>query len=396
MLNDKNFTNIVLPDVSEEALAGITVGTRKKIATQSKQTRFKKYKKDFLIEKWTKTTPFEKIIMALISEARSLSTPQIQYLFHTASNKPIVAFDGYFAHIIDKYHLGELPSDRIFDFKKREAVYVRLDHLRKKGLIDSMIWRPNNIEIDKELAPSLSFTHFFLTELGTQVLAKASGMSRDDIGFIPNYKTYSFGSLLHLTESNDFFISTMVASQDLMNNNLDIVGIIDITLWENEKNSTHKFILNEQEVMFKPDGYMALFSERLGGFLSFYLEHDVGSSTKDKIYHKIVAYLKFLMKKGLQKTESTGKNKPMLLFVTSGESRIKLYQQVISRAIKKEFPDYLDYFNKSGRVAITTTALINEQSPLGTIWNVIDLQTGEISNIKRNLLSLGWNKEEQK
>lgn len=396
MLDSKNFSNISIPAVSQGTLDGITVGTRKKVSTQSKRTRFNKYKPEFLDEKWKKTTPFEKMVLTLLSEARSLSTPQIQYLFTTASYQPIIAFDGVLAQLIKKYNLKQedVPFNRIFNCKNKKNVYTRLDALRRKGLIDSLVWRPNNIEIDKDLAPSLSLSHFFLTELGTQVLAKASGIDRNDIGFIPNYKTYSFGSLLHLTETNDFFISTMFSLQDIINNHLEETGIIDVTLWQNENNSIHKFDLNQESIVFKPDGYMAIFSQKIGGFISFYLEHDVGSSTREKIYHKILSYMKFLMKKGTTKIDSTGKNKPMLLLVTSGNSRIKMYQQVIKKVVQKEFPDYLDYFNKHGRVAITTSELINKYSTIGNIWKVIDLETGELLNENRNLFSLGWNKED--
>lgn len=386
---------IELPEVSEEGLKNITMGVRKITNTQSRRNRFKKYTKKKLIDTFNSTSAFERTLMLLLAEHKTFSTPQLQVFFTIAHNRSSFAFDGLIGTIFKKYDIPVPKAEEIFTTGSPNMLYKKLERMRKKGLVDSIRVRANNIEIDKEIAPALMYSHHFLTEFGTQVIAAGSSTYKrnDIVGFAPNYKTYSFNSLLHLTECNDFFISTIAAAQDMMNNNLDVSGILDIVRWDNEITSTHKFDYNPNEpVLFKPDGSMVIFSSKLGNFLSFYLEHDVGDSTRKKIAHKTSSYLKFILYK--KNTDQKNFRKPVLLFVTSSNHRIKLHQQVIKSTIQKEWASNIDYLNFFGRIAITTTQLIQDFSPLGEIWTLVDLKTGEIIPEQYNLLSLSWAKEE--
>jgi hypothetical protein len=392
MLDDRTFKNIELPPVSEEGLKNITMGVRKIIPTQSRSNRFRKYTPKKLTDTWEKMNDFERFVLIMLSEFKTLSTPQLQTLFTIPHGRSTVAFSGLISTLKKQYGVPELDPGKLFSTVSRQMVYKKLDKMKKKNVIDCIRARANNIEIDHEAAPSLILSHFFLTEFGAQVLARGSGINRNDVGFVPNYKNYSFGSLLHLTECNDFFVSSIVAAQDMMNNHPAESGVIDIVKWENERMSTHRFDFNPNDaVTFKPDGFMALFSSKSQSFIPYYLEHDVGDSTRTKIVHKAVSYLKFVIH--MKQTDKTFR-RPILLFVTSSESRVKIHEQAIRSAIKKELASQLDYLNIFGRIAIATSRAINEKSPLGEIWQVIDLQTGEASEKRYNLLSLGWNKEE--
>ena len=394
MLNKKTFTIVDLPDVSDAAKKNITMGVRKVITNQSRRNKFHSYKKEKLVKAWDSTTTFEKVLMMFLSEFKTLSTPQIQIIFTIAYKQKNLAYNGMLEVFKIKYNCADLstPISEIAIVSK-EAINRRVDTARKKGLIDTVRNHANNLETDKSIAPCLSLSHHFLTEFGTQVMAAGTGFNKNEIGFVPNYKTYAFNSLLHLSESNDFFVSTIAGIQDLMNNYPEQVGTIDVVRWENEKNSTHHFEYEQdKKIMLKPDGYMILFSTKTQTFTPYFLEHDVGSTTKERIRHKTNAYLKYVM---YMRGKDPSFRKPILLFVTSHENKVNFHKQAVKTCLKKDFSKNLDYLNNFGRIAITTTELINENSPVGKIWKVFDLKTGELTKGSVNLLSLGWKKEEQ-
>ena len=391
MLDTNKLKIIELPNVSDTGLKNITMGVRTIINTQSRGNRFKKYTTKKLDEAWQHTNDFEKFIMMFLSEVKTFSTPQAQMLFTLPYQKETIAYSGYISELQKRYNT-KIDSKKLFTTYSENMVYNKLDKLKKKNLIDSIRFRANNIDIDREEAPSLMLVHFFLTEFGTQVLARGTGINKNDIGFVPNYKIYSFNSLLHLSECNDFFISTINAFQDITNNHPE-AGILDVVRWDNEKDSTHNFEYNRTDkTVFKPDGHMIIFSSKVGGFVPFYLEHDVGDSTKQKISHKATSYIKFVIYK--KEVEGKSFKKPILLFVTTSDSKVRLHEKSITNAVKKEFSKQLDYLNNFGRIAITTSRLIKEYSPTGEIWRLIDLETGEVLPSRYNLLSLTWNKED--
>jgi len=82
--------------------------------------------------------------------------------------------------------------------------------------------------------------------------------------------------------------------------------------------------------------------------------------------------------------------RPLLLYVTTSESRIALYRENIHKAVIQSFPQQVDYINAFGRIAVTSAEQIKKHSPLGEVWQVMDLRTGNLSQERFNLLTVSW------
>lgn len=379
---------VPLPPVSPAGLANITLGVRKKRSTQSVSNRLRKHAAAELAAAWDGTTPFEKTLLLLLAEHKTLSAPQIKAFFALPAKQPRVACEGLLASLEERYGT-ELPPDRVFTAKSQEQVYTKAEKLKRKGLVASVHNATNNLIIDKALAPSLLSVHYFLTEMGAQTVATVTGTP---LSFVANYETYAFDSLLHLSEVNDFFVSSIAAAQDLMNNHPDEAGILDVTSWLHESRTEHQFeIYAGRTIKFRSDGMMTLFSSLREDFTDFYLEHDTGRMPAEKIRTKTAAYLHFVLyRKAAQMAGGEPFRRPVLLFVTTSETRVALYRENIARAVAEGFPQRLDYANAFGRIAVASAEDLKGHSPLGEAWRVMDLGTGRLSKERFNLLTISW------
>lgn len=271
----------------------------------------------------------------------------------------------------------------------------------------------------KDLPALFNTLHLYLTGKGSRFLLSISGITdgkkgisnkikrnKHQVGFVPSYKNAAFSSIVHETECTEVFTSIIMNTIYLSNQYSNEYGKILVSRCNHEMHTeinvkwrgpntdnrgNIKTDTMSDYIKFKPDGDITLYTTRNQTFHHFYLEYDSGTSGKGSIYHKIEAYIKFILQ--LQSSIKDNPHRKFYMLLVSQQPRVFLrgkykgaglsgtYLTPIENLLKGELKFKINDIQKYVNILVAPAENIRTRGALGDSWHELLLSNdGVISS----------------
>lgn len=395
---------------------------------------------------WDNMTDIERYILMLVSEHRHATTNQLVPL--TVLPTIIRHSPGGGCNSIKPYYewVTKVKYESPLDYKETfktgtvRGLQSKIDHLCELGVLEEITPSYKVRKCDSPQyseTPSLFTSHYYLTPLGARVLIcntaatvpnpKAPQGIRRSVGYVDTYRNAAYVSIVHEAECNEVFCSLIEGAEYMSNvmlfnkdaeqrvgqdgkpmfdsdgNPVPAIdyGTVDVCRWYHEKDCEFKNIPyhdrqrdKDVTIDFKCDGEMTVFSTALNEFVDMFLEYDSGTSSMQKIQHKVEAFARYVI---FNREEHRDRFRlPVLLLVSQQPSAFMpgikgseatRYTRGIQAMMASQFSDYDGDMNDLVNVLVADVRMIRQHGAMGAVWHKIDMGTGVAEKTAHDLLT---------